>query len=371
MFGWSPEIAAEKGNKAYLSHGDANPFAIIVSPEQANSRVFFPYHNFDQVMMQHVYSTYQAQIQELTQYTAVMVDVDRYIIALQNPLDLLDYHKITLGFSTVGNYQQVQEEQVALVDSFHKDDNFLNIHLHQKILASVKQHGDLRSREVMMKKMGFDVSTFFTRAFGGVYIVREDAMKPLLILADREQYDAIPNKRSYDALLLEDVRDVVPALEERGFLAINLAEYVEGARLYSRLERIAEYLFVSVIAQHELQHDIMEILSNRSLHTRYVQKHKDKLSVYLEFEKVRKAIGDGDMQPLKKLSPDIYMALLHPNYLTDEVFGPLMWHLLGAIHGVDVFMLYKYNKEAFYARYQQWPEAMQTWAIATIVKYNF
>ena len=33
-WGWSPEVAKEKDDRFYLSHGIANPFAIIVSPEQ-------------------------------------------------------------------------------------------------------------------------------------------------------------------------------------------------------------------------------------------------------------------------------------------------------------------------------------------------
>ena len=46
-WGWSPEIAIEKENDFYLSHGLANPYSIILTPEQKKVSVYLPYHSFD------------------------------------------------------------------------------------------------------------------------------------------------------------------------------------------------------------------------------------------------------------------------------------------------------------------------------------
>ena len=49
--GWSPEVAAEQKDEYYLSHGDANPLAIILTPEQATAPIYFPMHSFDWKLM--------------------------------------------------------------------------------------------------------------------------------------------------------------------------------------------------------------------------------------------------------------------------------------------------------------------------------
>ena len=45
--GWSPQVAREKDDPDYLSHGEANLYAIILSPEQAGRPVYRPMHSFD------------------------------------------------------------------------------------------------------------------------------------------------------------------------------------------------------------------------------------------------------------------------------------------------------------------------------------
>ena len=44
--GWSPEISTEKGNRAYLTHGNANQIGIIVTPDQYRKPIHFPSNTF-------------------------------------------------------------------------------------------------------------------------------------------------------------------------------------------------------------------------------------------------------------------------------------------------------------------------------------
>ncbi len=67
-WGWSPEIAEELQNKEYLSHGSANPYSVIISPEQQHCSLYYPYHSFDWDIHQQVFEQYAAQIADFSRF---------------------------------------------------------------------------------------------------------------------------------------------------------------------------------------------------------------------------------------------------------------------------------------------------------------
>ena len=64
--GWSPEIALEQDNNFYLNIGEANPNAIIISPEQEGKPVHMPFHSFDRDIMTAIFAAYPLQIRDIT-----------------------------------------------------------------------------------------------------------------------------------------------------------------------------------------------------------------------------------------------------------------------------------------------------------------
>src|SRR5687768_892842 len=61
-WGWSPEIAEEQQNRQYLSHGSANPYSVIITPEQQQGSLYYPYHSFDWDIHHQVFDKYAKQI---------------------------------------------------------------------------------------------------------------------------------------------------------------------------------------------------------------------------------------------------------------------------------------------------------------------
>ena len=64
--GWSPEIAREKADVLYLSAGIPNQLGIIVSPNQRNKPIYFPFHSYDRLLMDHYFSRFKTEVADIT-----------------------------------------------------------------------------------------------------------------------------------------------------------------------------------------------------------------------------------------------------------------------------------------------------------------
>jgi hypothetical protein len=342
-YGWSPEIAQEQGNNAYLSHGDANPFAIILSPDQANLPVFYPYHNFDRKMMSFVYEDFKTQIEEITKTTAIMVDIDRYVQFLERPENLLQYNKITVKCKILGNLQEGKIEQDELINNFKDGDNYLNSRSQQKLLANIRQYGDLRNKMILMKPESYPVSSFYTRMFGGVFVLRSEShINPFLICVDKKWV-----KKTENSYHIMD-KNLIDVLYDNGYTA-----YLEHEQL---LERMKTWAFVSAIADKPRAHAMKDIMKNTALFTKYLQQYKDDLTLYRSFD-ARKVEND----PIAKFTPN-------PSLPTTQF--RLVWKLLTTMKYYDIFLLYKWNKEKFYREFNTFKEDVQDWIVDYVVMWN-
>ena len=77
------------------------------------------------------------------------------------------------------------KEQKKLIELFHEGNNFIDRQVHQKLLDSAKKYGDLRGRKLALTPLSLPVSSFYTRAFGGVYLLR-DFIKDIMIFEDEK-----------------------------------------------------------------------------------------------------------------------------------------------------------------------------------------
>ena len=179
--GWSPEIAEEKGSMHYLNHGEANPHAILISPLQKGKPVYVPNHSFDRDIMKLVFKTYGNAINDITRDCAICLAIDQEIDRFYEPLDILKYNTISISFSLINDLDKIQKEQLNLIDEFKRGNNFIDENVHAKILESARNHGDLRNRLLSLEPLKFKTESFYSKAFGGIYVLR-DFISPIVVL---------------------------------------------------------------------------------------------------------------------------------------------------------------------------------------------
>lgn len=360
--GWSPEIAEEKEEIYYLNNGEANSHCIIITPKQKGLPVYNPYHSFDKEIMKLVFKTHFKKIQNITRDSAIYVDFDQGIDVFYEPLDVLRYKDVVVKFHLIDDLEKAKKEQLLLVENFKRDYNFIDEDLHKKIITSSKKYGDLRKREITIEPISFTTDSFYTKAFGGVYLLR-NFISPILIFEDEESYREAINDTAHDVLMFHISQpELINQLKDHVIIECNLEEEVAS----KRYDRIKKFIFSENLL--ETNHPIKDILNDKTLFKSYLNKidlktRKKIMSVerYLDKKKVNKDIRIDEI-----IDNEFYFSLHKPHSSLRANHQDLIWHLLVNVAPKDILFLYWYGKEDFYTNFKTWEESKKDWVIETI-----
>ena len=360
--GWSPEVAEEKGDMQYLNHGDANPHGIIISPLQKGKPVYLPFHSFDREMMQHVFRRHGQKISNITRDSAICIDFDQDIDVFYEPLDILKYDDVNISFRLIDNLEEKQKQQLILVEKFRRDNNFIDEGIHQQLLDSAKTYGDLRDRDLSLHSLHFKTGSFFTRAFDGVYLLR-DFIKPIVVFESKDVYKEAIKDTIHDVLIYHISQpELVDKLKDHIIIECNLETIVKTPN-YDRIKKFELNQFLK-----ETQHPIKDILNDKVLFKSYLNKidikaRKQVMGVELYLEKLERsnAYKVEDM-----VEQSMYFALHQPHSSLSAEHRDLIHKLLINISPKDVLFLYWYDKEQFYKNYVTWSDSFKDWVIERI-----
>ncbi|WP_394747848.1 DUF6638 family protein [Spongiimicrobium salis] len=364
--GWSPEVAEEKEDNFYLNIGEANTNAIIVSPAQKGKPVHMPSHSFDRDLMYAVFAAYERQIRDITKDAALVLHLDQKIDTFFEVFDLLRYEEITVSFEVLNGLDKKQREQEDLIEQFYEGNNFIDRELHQKIVDSAKAYGDLRHRKLYLEPIKVKASSFYTTAFGGVFVLR-DFIKDILIFESEEVYKNAIGDTDHEVLLFHIGHDeLLTTLVDHIIIEDNMKKAIKTPRY----ERIKRHLFSEHVQERE--HSFQEILDSHFLFKKYLNKlnvdvQKKISGVELYYQRLivnRNLKKEGYVDP-------IYAKALHaPHSSLEEEHAALIWKLLVKIAPKDPVHLYWYDKAAFYKAYKSWEPSYQEWVITRIQENN-
>jgi len=357
--GWSPEIAEKRKNPHYLNSGDANPHAIIITPEQKNKPVYVPFHSFDRDIMRLVFNTYEKKITDITRDCAICLDLDQFIDAFYEPLDLLKYDSMSIGFRLIDNLDGIQKEQLQLIDTFNEGSNFINEDIHEKLLNMAKEHGDLRNRDLKLPDLNFSTNSFYTRAFGGVYILR-DFISPIVVFEDEKWYkEAI--KDTYHDVIIFHIKQPELLTKLKDHLIINCD--LEAVTQTERYDRIKKHIFSETLTK--TNNPVKDILKDNTLFKNYLNRANiDVLKRVMGVERyLEKLERSNEFKIADLIDTDFYHALHEPHSSLEVKHQDLIWKLLVNITLLDPLHMYWYDKEQFYKTYDTWNDSYKEWVI--------
>lgn len=360
--GWSPEVAEEKEDVNYLSNGEANPHGIIISPLQKGKPVYLPFHTFDKALMTQVFKTYGKNIKDITRDSAICLDFDQGIDAFYEPLDVLKYKTVTVHFHLIDDLDKVKAKQLELVEEFNRGHNFIRETLHKKLLDSAKTYGDLRTRDLNLPSITYLTDSFYTRAFGGVYVLR-DFIQTIVVFEDENWHKEAIKDTVYDVLIYHVQQpELMDKLRSHMIVEYNLEAEVKTKR-YQRIKKFEMFKQLKA-TQHPIQH----ILNDPILFKSYLNKldigaRKAVMGVerYLEKLQVSNQHKIGDVIDLK-----FFEALHKPHSSLELKHQDLIWKLLVNIAPKDILYWYWYDKVDFYSNFKNWDESFKDWVIETI-----
>jgi hypothetical protein len=353
--GWSPEIAAEFGKEYYLSHGDANPFAIILTPEQAYAPIYYPYHSYDWVVIESWFTTYATQISALTKSGALWIDIDQDVVMYKVPGDLLMVHEVVLKtHSTNGTIGEAIRQKDLFRRFLSESESHLDTKLIEDIKKSKERVGDLRKTNCIIRDYQFaDVADFYSRVLGGVFVLRSHGGSPHIITRDTIWSDT--------SGVAHASSDALKVLVEQGYVSCDFAWWKKHI---SYLSIIAESFLMDVLDVEEP--DLAFLKESPARRKGIVQKHAEKLDSYLTLLRIIDAINH-DTKP-EAIPEHLSMHLLHPSDHLSQNSREVVEHLLSHLReGRLVQMFYRYQKTAFVKMYtKKWNTPRRDWALTRI-----
>ena len=364
--GWSPEISEEKNERYYLNIGEANSNAIIVTPAQKGKPVHMPFHSFDRDIMTAIFAAYEREIRDITKDSALCVQLDQNIDAYYEPFDLLRYKKLSVSFKLLNDLDKKQREQRELISLFEEGNNFIDRGIHNKLLDSAKKHGDLRQRKLDLEPITLTIKSFYTKAFGGIFVLR-NLRNDIVVFETMEVFDKAIKDSVHDVSLYHiSHNELMATLVNHGLTIFD----IKKAAKTKRYERIKKQLFVGQLKSNT--HPLREILDSPFLFKKYLnsletetQKRIMSVELYNQRKIVERDLNIEDVVDLQYTK-----ALLEPNPTLDEEFKELIWQLLTKIAPLDPLHLYWYDKEQFYVEYATWEPSYREWVINCILKNN-
>jgi hypothetical protein len=360
--GWSPEIAQEKRKPFYLNNGEANTHAIIISPKQKAVPVYNPFHSFDEALIKEIFKKHEKTINDITRDSAICVDFDQNIDVFYETLDVLKYQDIIIKFHLINDLENAKKEQLKLIETFNYENNFIDESIHQQLLESAKKYGDLRERNINLDPIIFTTDSFYTAAFGGVYLLRNFIL-PIIIFEHKETYKEAINDTTHDILMFHIAQpELIQQLKDHVIIECDLQQEASS----NRYVRIKKFIFSELL--ENTQHPVKDILNDQLLFKSYLNKidlksRKKIMSVerYLEKKQINKDIKIKDI-----VDQEFYFSLHKPHSSLRANHQDLIWKLLINIAPKDVLFWYWYDKEQFYERFKTLEESTQDWVVETI-----
>ncbi len=367
-WGWSPEIAEEQGDRFYLSHGLANPYGIILSPQQAKCSIYMPYHSFDRQIHEIIFEQYKDQIDDITSRSGLWFEIDQEMSAYRSPQDLLMLDYVTLNFNSVGRIMKAAQEQRGMIRTFYDQPNaWANDELRANIIESCKTYGDLRYMKLDIPDHPFNqVDIFHTLAFEGMFVFkRGSADKSLLVFEGNNTTISGESKHGHVEYNLSDPK-LMSYLFTTNMITSNPEVYVDNPVL---IDVLLEQMIVTAASDMDPAADIE--LENNGKRKRIInQLVKNNLlnDAFFGLERLQNQIENGNTSP--SIPPSLNAYLLSPNKNLSKHEQVVLWQMLCKINPGNPLLTYLFDKSTFYTEYKRWNESRQLWAANTIAAHR-
>ena len=360
--GWSPEIALEKGDNFYLSNGVPDHLAIIVSPDQKNKPIHFPFNSYDRRLMEEYFRKYEQAIADITQSMCIGLDIDQEITQYSGPRDLLLVDYIIVR-SYAGKLMEAAQEQRQLIAQLNTETlAWFDKNFREKIITSAKMYGELQFRRVEIPDMRFDdLRSFYTRAFGGVFIIRDVMEDASLLVIEDEKLAGMCDSVKKDICCSLTDPTLITYLTEGKLIECNLKWYQSNRKA---LEDLKELMVIDAICRDDPNLDYSK-LNTASKKRRLARVRNTVPAMFSELERLIVRLEHDQIPLASDLSPELQLMLLRPVEGKRMSLQRVLWQLICKLQGsiADPLVLYTHDKEYFFKQYTTWPESKKAWVV--------
>lgn len=171
MTGFSPQIAAELGDKDYLDPERVNRRFIIMTPDQEELPVVHTSFSNTAGLMHEFFAANARAINAITIKDAIYGEIEDSVNRVESLEDLLSINEVRFRVLSAENVLEKASELRGLVDRLRtvpdawRDDDMLN-----RMVELAKLTGDIRQNTLVPDQLVFRHDAFWANHFGGVFI---------------------------------------------------------------------------------------------------------------------------------------------------------------------------------------------------------
>lgn len=360
--GFSPQIARELKDEAYLDPGQVNRRFIILTPSQIDLPVVHTaFSNTSQLMFEFMNANQRA-IDALTIKDVIYGEIEDSVSRVDDLDDLLSIAQVEFRVLSAENVLGKAAELAKLADRLRQEpDAWRDNAMLERMVELAKVAGDIRENALVPDQVVFRHNAFWTSHFGGLYVFIDE--RQTTVIGD----PATPGFRKSRPwqvayLSLGDADRVFRFLAATGRIELPRASWIEAS---GYLEHRAEMALRHLIRQLEPERDFNAV--DKVWLEAWMNRYADLIASdgTLPFlNAARREIARTGQLPLDDIAPERRFLLVrakpgHPDaWLTNRLISDFTpW---------DFVSRYVFNKQGFYADYERFNARWREHVVETL-----
>ena len=206
-----------------------------------------------------------------------------------------------------------------------------------------------------------DLRSFYTRAFGGVFIIRDVMEDASLLVIEDEKLAGMCDSVKKDICCSLTDPTLITYLTEGKLIECNLKWYQSNRKA---LEDLKELMVIDAICRDDPNLDYSK-LNTASKKRRLARVRNTVPAMFSELERLIVRLEHDQIPLASDLSPELQLMLLRPVEGKRMSLQRVLWQLICKLQGsiADPLVLYTHDKEYFFKQYTTWPESKKAWVV--------
>ena len=362
MTGFSPQIAAELGDKDYLDPNRVNRRFVILTPEQESLPVVHTSFSNTAGLMHEFFTANARAINAVTIKDALYGEIEDSVATVESLEDLLSINEVQFRVLSAEDLLGKAGELRQLADRLQsepnawRDDALLN-----RMVELAKLTGDIRQNVLVPDKLVFRHDAFWANHFGGTYVFVDD--KATTVICDPSAPGfrrSRPWQVSY--ISIKDPAQIFDFLAKTGRIELPRASWVADSGLFALR---AEMAAIGLAYQSDPTMDFSKVDAvwlQTFLHRNAESVAKDGTYPFLQ-EMTRAIAATGSLR-IAEVAPALRFLLIrarpaHPDqWLTNR--------LISQMTPFDFVSRFIFDKQGFYDAYEGFSDGFREFVVSRL-----
>lgn len=362
MTGFSPQVAAELGDRDYLDPNRVNRRFIILTPGQVSLPVVHTSFSNTAGLMHEFYNANARAINAITIKDALYGEIDDSVATVDHIVDLLSINEVNFKVYSAEDILGKAAELRQLADKLQtqpdawRDDTMLD-----RMVELAKLTGDIRQNTLVPDQLVFRHDAFWADHFGGVYVFLDDRNTTVICRADVPGFrKARPWQVSY--IDIEDHETIYGFLARTRRLELPQASWIRDSGL---LQHRMEMSLLSMASQSDpnfdpAKADLVWLQTWAHMNARMVA---DEGTYPFLNDVLRQITASGQIR-MSDVAPRFRFLLVRAN--TSHPDHWLVNRLISQMQPFDFVSRFIFDKQGFYESYEKMPDKFQEEVVKTL-----